>query len=47
MKIKIDILNPRPGTIWAELARKLGRAPTAAECKAECLRILNSNHPKP
>jgi hypothetical protein len=47
MKIKIDILNPRPGSIWGELARKLGRAPTAAECKAECLRILNSNPPKP
>jgi hypothetical protein len=41
MKIKIDILNPRPGTIWDELTKKLGRTPTAAECKAECLRILN------
>jgi hypothetical protein len=34
MKIKIDILNPRPGSIWDELTKKLSRTPTAAECKA-------------
>lgn len=45
MKIKIDIINPRPDSIWEKLTRKLGRNPTSAECRAECLRILNSDKP--
>jgi hypothetical protein len=30
----------RKPTIWEALASKLGREPTNAEAKAECLRIL-------
>lgn len=47
MKIKIDIINPRPGSIWDNLTRKLGRAPTNAECRAECIRILHQPFPAP
>lgn len=28
-------------TIYQKLAEKLGRNPTNAECKTECLRIMN------
>jgi len=40
MKISISWRNDNPDTIWNTLARKLGREPTAAEAKAEVLRIM-------
>ncbi len=31
----------RRPTIWEELVKKLGRDPTSAECRTECLRIMD------
>jgi hypothetical protein len=42
MKIKIEILNSVPGSIWDKLEAKLGRAPTSKECRDECRRIISA-----
>ena len=41
MEVVITWGNAGPHTIWATLARQLGREPTPAEAKAEVLRILD------
>ena len=45
MKITIDILNPKPDSIYSTLEKKLGRKPTSQEIKTEIQRILKSWKP--
>lgn len=40
MRVTFSIHNDNPATIYNRLAAKLGRAPTAAEVKADVRRIL-------
>jgi DNA-directed RNA polymerase specialized sigma subunit len=41
VKVSIDVINPRPDSIYAVLKRKLGREPTNNELAAEVRRILS------
>jgi hypothetical protein len=41
LKVTVDVINPRSDSIYSQLAEKLGRAPTNAECREECFRILD------
>lgn len=48
MPIKITTTwEVRPGSIWAKLAERLGREPTAAEASEEVCRILREGRDEP
>jgi hypothetical protein len=40
IRVTIDVINPRPDSIYSCLKGKLGREPSHDELTAECKRIL-------
>lgn len=45
MKITIEVINPKPDSIYSQLEKTLGRKPTNEEIKTEITRILKSCKP--
>lgn len=45
MKITIEVVNPRPDSIYSKLEKKLGRKPTTQEIQDEVRRILATARP--
>ncbi len=42
VRVTVDVINPRPDSIYEVLKCKLGRTPTNDELRIECQRIMSS-----